>query len=73
MRDIGQTVRETKISGVSVSVTQPQGLLTKQAARDLIGHLSHASKIANDHLWQELEARYGAVVAQHIMSMMPGR
>ncbi len=71
MHQSEQAAKKVQILGNKVAVTKLNALVTGETAAALIDKLVYSTKLANDHILHELEARYGAVMAQYLMERMP--
>jgi len=70
MNNKKQKINKIKVLSDKIQTVHSKILATGSAAA-LIERLVYSTKLANDHVLHELEARYGAVVAQYIMEKMP--
>lgn len=67
-----QNVRKIEVLlGNNITVATPTAFLAGHAAASLINKLVYDTKLANDHILHELEARYGEVMARYIYEKMP--
>ncbi|MDE1153752.1 MAG: hypothetical protein PW788_14555 [Micavibrio sp.] len=71
MQNFEQVSVKNQVQRNQVTAYQPKSLVTGDAATALINKLVYGTKLANDHILHELEARYGAVMAQCLMERMP--
>lgn len=71
MHQFEQAAKKVQISGNKIAATKLKALVPGEAAAALINQLVYGTKLANDHILHELEARYGAVMAQYLMERMP--
>lgn len=71
MQKFNNVAKKVQVSGNKVAVTKLKALVTGETAAALIDKLVYGTKLANDHVLHELEARYGAVMAQYLMERMP--
>lgn len=69
MQNYGSVVHQVQFTGNIV--TQSKVLMMGAAAETLVNKLVYETELANDHVLHELEARYGALIAQYIMERMP--
>lgn len=54
-----------------ISSEQVSAPVTGKTNRLLLDKLVYGTRLANDHIYHELEARYGDVMAQWLMEQMP--
>ena len=71
MQGSGQMSQKVKVFGNNITVAQSKSVVTGAAASGLMEKLVYGTEIANDHIFHEFEARYGAVVAQWLLEKMP--
>ena len=71
MHHFEQAAKKVQISGNKITATKLKALVAGDEAAALIDKLVYGTKLANDHILHELEARYGAVMAQYLMECMP--
>ncbi len=71
MQKFNTVAKKAQVLGNKVAVTKLKALVTGDAAAALVDKLVYGTKLANDHILHELEARYGAVMAQYLMERMP--
>lgn len=71
MQKFNKAAQKIQVLGNKVAVTKLKALVSGDAAAALIDKLVYGTKLANDHILHELEARYGAVTAQYLMERMP--
>lgn len=71
MHQFEQAAKKVQISGNKITATKLKTLVTGDDATALVDKLVYGTKLANDHILHELEARYGAVMAQYLMERMP--
>ncbi|MFN7112837.1 MAG: hypothetical protein ACK4PK_00580 [Alphaproteobacteria bacterium] len=71
MQKFEKIAKQAQISCNKVAVTKLKALVTGETAVALIDTLVYGTKLANDHILHELEARYGTVMAQYLMECMP--
>ncbi len=69
MQSYGSVVSQVQYTGNIVA--QSKVLMMGSAAEALVNKLVYDTELANDHVLHELEARYGALIAQYIMEKMP--
>ncbi len=62
-----------KVQATSNYITMPafNVVVAGEVAGALIDKLVYGTKLANDHILHELEARFGAVMAQYLIERMP--
>lgn len=71
MQKFNSAAKKVQIAGNKFTATKLNALVTCNEATTLIDKLVYGTKLANDHILHELEARYGAVMAQYLMERMP--
>lgn len=72
MQNFEQVTVKNQVVRNKVTSYQSKALVVPGfAAQALIDKLVYGTKLANDHILHELEARYGAVMAQYLMERMP--
>lgn len=71
MQKFNKVATRVQVLGNKIAVTELKALVTGETAAALIDKLVYGTKLANDHILHELEARYGAVMAQYLMERMP--
>lgn len=71
MQKFNKAAQKIQVLANKVAVTKLKALVTGDVAAALIDKLVYGTKLANDHVLHELEARYGAVMAQYLMERMP--
>ncbi len=71
MQKFNNVTKKVQISGNKITATKLKALVVGNDATALIDKLVYGTKLANDHVLHELEARYGAVMAQYLMERMP--
>lgn len=71
MQKFNTVAKKAQVLGNKVAVTKLKALVTGDAAAALVDKLVYGTKLANDHILHELEARYGAVMAQYLLERMP--
>lgn len=71
MHQFEKATKKVQISGNKITATKLKTLVSGKTAAALIDKLVYGTKLANDHILHELEARYGAVMAQYLMERMP--
>jgi len=67
MQKFNKAAQKIQVLSNKVAVTKLEALVIGDAAAALIDKLVYGTKLANDHVLHELEARYGAVMAQYLM------
>lgn len=71
MQGFEQTIKKVTISGNNIGAAPAQEAEAAASATSFFDKLIYDTPVANDHLYHDLEKRYGSVFAQWIVDNLP--